>query len=595
MAPESHQRVRQLFDEALERPEAERLPFVETACAGDQTLFQAVERLLRARVASESFLENDFRNTHRIGRYLIRRELGRGAMGVVYDAVDPLIGRSVAVKVIRLKEVSEPGEAEFLRERLFREARSAGQLFHPGIVIILDVGREGDSAFIAMECVDGPTLQQILASGRPIRTQEAIRILQQTAAALDYAHQHGIVHRDIKPANIMLQGEVTVKVADFGIAKIMSGHTTVTGVVMGTPSYMSPEQLEARAVDGRSDQFSLAVVAYELLTRSRPFEADSMATLAHLIVYGERRSARAANPSLPAGVDEVFQRGLGRSPEERFGSCTEFVTALDAALNQPMSVMAEAPALESAPVAEAVVKRKVPRSAYLIGIAAMIVATAVVAFFSYRSLYVRPQPIAVKAKSRAVVNVVPASVKKEATPPIPEADVRATALTNAPPKAVPASVRAQQLYAAAVAKRREGRLEEATVLLREAAELGDATAMEELGESYRDGEGVAQDESEALRWFERSAHSGNSSAMVSLGATYLLGGDGVEANDEEALRWFEKAAARHNPAGIYDLGTMYEGGRGVPESMDKAKELYERAAELGNGEARRRLAKLEGR
>ena len=146
-------------------------------------------------------------------------ELGRGGMGIIYDAVDPVIGRSVAVKIINLKAISEPSEAEFLRERLFREARSCGQLFDPGIVIIFDVGQERESAFIAMERVDGPSLHQILSSGKRFANEEAVRILRQTASALDYAHKHGIVHRDIKPANIMLRSDGTVKVTDFGIAK----------------------------------------------------------------------------------------------------------------------------------------------------------------------------------------------------------------------------------------------------------------------------------------------------------------------------------------------------------------------------------------
>src|ERR1700685_3334094 len=263
MPPEFHQRVRQLFDQALERPEADRLPFLERACGGDATLFEAARRLLRAREASGSFLERDARPAVHVGRYLIRGELGRGGMGIVYDAVDPVIGRNVAVKVIHLKAVTGPEQAQFMQERLFREARSAGQLFHPGIVVILDVGQEEDSAFIAMERVNGPSLQQLLASRPRLEIHEALRILQQTAAALDYAHQHGVVHRDIKPANIILDKDGTAKVADFGIAKVMSTQqSTLSGMVMGTPSYMSPEQIEARPVNGRSDQFSLAVLAY---------------------------------------------------------------------------------------------------------------------------------------------------------------------------------------------------------------------------------------------------------------------------------------------------------------------------------------------
>src|SRR3984957_10028167 len=291
MAPELHARVRKIFDEALEKPEGERSAFLQSACNGQGEVLQAVTRLLDAHRSSEAFLEPDTRPTQRIGRYLVTGELGRGAMGIVYEAVDPLIGRKVAVKVIHLQAFADAGEAQFLRDRLFREARSAGALSHPGIVVVFDVGQEGDLAFIAMERVEGVSLYQVLASGRKIQRTEAFDILRQAAAALDYAHRNGVVHRDIKPANIMLDKGVTVKVADFGIAKITSTeHHTVTGMVMGTPSYMSPEQIEALPADGRSDQFSLAVVAYELLTGRRPFQSDSLATLAHMIVFAERPS-----------------------------------------------------------------------------------------------------------------------------------------------------------------------------------------------------------------------------------------------------------------------------------------------------------------
>ena len=165
-------------------------------------------------------------------------------MGVVYDAVDPMIGRRVALKVISLK-AARTRQAEVMKERLFREARSAGRLFHPGIVVILDVGLHGDSAFITMEHIDGRSLHQLLASRGPLAPEVAISILKQTAAALDYAHQFGVVHRDIKPANIMLQGDVTVKVADFGVAKVMSAHNqTVTGCSWALPVICLPSRLK---------------------------------------------------------------------------------------------------------------------------------------------------------------------------------------------------------------------------------------------------------------------------------------------------------------------------------------------------------------
>jgi len=335
MPPELHRRVRELFDEALERPDAERLTFLESACRGDAAALQAAVRLLEAHARTTSVLDSPPPCPPQIGRYVVLGELGRGAMGIVYDAIDPLIGRNVAVKVIHSRWLANSSEAGLTQEQLFREARSAGLLSHPGIVTVFDVGQEGDLAFIAMERVEGPSLLQALTAGQKIDRAQKLDILRQTAQALDYAHGNGVVHRDVKPANIMLHNGVTVKLTDFGIAKVASTQTmTRSGIVVGTPAYMSPEQLQAQKVDGRSDQYSLAVVAFEMLTGIRPFRADSLAGMLHQAVYEDRPSARAANPSLPAAADAVFYRGLAKLPEARYGSCAEFVAALEAALEE---------------------------------------------------------------------------------------------------------------------------------------------------------------------------------------------------------------------------------------------------------------------
>jgi len=278
-----------------------------------------------------------------IGRYQIVRELGRGAMGVVFEARDPLIGRTVALKMIRLDALGTPDEREWLQERLFREARSAGALSHPGIVVIYDLGTNQGLAYIAMEYVDGPTMEKVLATTPPMNWTDALSIVRQTAEALDHAHGAGVVHRDVKPANIMLQRSKTVKITDFGIAKITSTQQlTRTGMTLGTPSYMSPEQITAQAVDGRADQFSLAVVAYQILTGVKPFQGESLPNLVYQIVYEERPSARAARGTLPEAVDEVLRRGLAKLPEDRYPSCSAFVDALETALaGSPKPVVIE--------------------------------------------------------------------------------------------------------------------------------------------------------------------------------------------------------------------------------------------------------------
>ena len=266
-----------------------------------------------------------------IGRYRIVRELGRGAMGVVYLANDPNIGRAVAIKIIRLAEVHKPEERERLRDRLFREARSAGMLSHPGIVTIYDVDQQGDLAYIAMEFVDGPTLDYVL-SQQAITAGQMFSVLGQTAAALDYAHSRGIVHRDIKPANIMIAADGATKVTDFGIAKITTNeHLTITGTILGTPHYMSPEQVQGLEVDGRSDQFSLAVIAYEMLTGEKPYTGEHLTTVVYKIVAEEPVQPRRLNMTLTSDIENVLRKAMSKNPESRYTNCQEFSMALETA------------------------------------------------------------------------------------------------------------------------------------------------------------------------------------------------------------------------------------------------------------------------
>ena len=249
-------------------------------------------------------------------------------MGVVYRALDPAIGRTVAIKTIRLTELVDLSERQKLRDRLMREAQSAGILSHPGIVTIYDVSEEGDVAYIAMEFVDGPTLDRFVTNSPPEGTL-ILQFLNQTAAALDYAHKRGIVHRDIKPANIMIHEHSTAKITDFGVAKIQSHQMTQAGSMVGTPNYMSPEQIQGQSVDGRSDQFSLAVIAYELLTGEKPFTAESIAALAFRIVKEDPAPVQRLNPTLDWPVDTVLRRALAKNPADRYPTCSDFTFALE--------------------------------------------------------------------------------------------------------------------------------------------------------------------------------------------------------------------------------------------------------------------------
>jgi len=254
-------------------------------------------------------------------------------MGIVYKAQDPSIGRMIAIKSIRLNDLSDEAERVRMRDRLFREAQSAGILSHPGIVTIYDVAEEGGLAYIFMELVNGPPLEKMLKAEQTPDTETLLSVFRQTAGALDYAHKKGIVHRDIKPANIMIHEDGTAKITDFGVAKIVSQQMTQAGMIMGTPSYMSPEQVQGGAISGRTDQFSLAVIAYEVLTGEKPFTADSLPTLMYKIVREDFEPPQRLNPTLSGDIEPVMRRALAKNPANRYETCTEFVAALSAACN----------------------------------------------------------------------------------------------------------------------------------------------------------------------------------------------------------------------------------------------------------------------
>jgi serine/threonine protein kinase len=263
-----------------------------------------------------------------VGRYQIIGELGRGAMGIVYKAQDPAIGRTIAIKSIRLKDLTDDAERDRLRERLFREAQSAGILSHPGIVTIYDIAEENGLAYIFMEFVNGPPLEKMLLAAQTPDKETLLSIFRQTAAALDYAHRKGIVHRDIKPANIMVHEDGTAKVTDFGVAKIVSQQMTLSGTMMGTPSYMSPEQVQGLTITGRADQFSLAVVVYEALTGEKPFAAEYLPTLLYKIVREEPLPPQRLNPTLGPPVETVLRKAMAKLDTGRYDTCTEFIAAL---------------------------------------------------------------------------------------------------------------------------------------------------------------------------------------------------------------------------------------------------------------------------
>jgi predicted Ser/Thr protein kinase/tetratricopeptide (TPR) repeat protein len=270
----------------------------------------------------------------KLGRYEVVRELGKGAMGIVYLAKDPLIGRLVALKTIRPAAHADDDETKEFQQRFIREAQAAGILNHPAIVTVHDIGQDDGTgvSFIAMEYVEGQNLKEVLQQGRPVSFEQIGDIIAQVAEGLDFAHAKGIVHRDVKPANVILLEGMRAKITDFGIAKIASGvsNLTTTGQFLGTPNYMAPEQIKGAPVDGRSDIFSLGICLYECLTRRKPFGGDSLTSISYKIVHEPFPPLGEINPQIPPGFEEVVAKCLAKDPAKRYQRARDLAIALRA-------------------------------------------------------------------------------------------------------------------------------------------------------------------------------------------------------------------------------------------------------------------------
>ncbi|UCG62433.1 MAG: protein kinase [Candidatus Zixiibacteriota bacterium] len=264
-----------------------------------------------------------------LGRYQITGTLGKGAMGHVYKGIDPAINRPVALKTIRLDFVNDPDEMAELKERLFREAQAAGKLSHPNIVTIYDVGSEGHLQYIAMEYLEGQTLDEMIKKKTKFNYKIIAKIIIQICSALEYAHEEGIVHRDIKPANIMVLKDYRIKVMDYGIARIDSNSMTKTGIAMGTPNYISPEQLRGLPVDSRADIFSLGVVFYEMLVGRRPFRGENITSLIYSTLNHEPEKPSNVNPQIPLLFDHIIDKALRKVPQERYQKASEMTADLN--------------------------------------------------------------------------------------------------------------------------------------------------------------------------------------------------------------------------------------------------------------------------
>jgi serine/threonine protein kinase len=389
-----------------------------------------------------------------IGRYLIRGELGRGGMGIVYRADDPRLGRDVAIKVIRTDLFESRPEIEELARRFEGEARAAARLHHPGIVAIFDLGADADQKYIVMEFVEGTNLRDLIGL-RGISLTQALEVLHQVATALDYAHSLNVIHRDVKPANIMVAANLVAKVMDFGIAKFDLSSSTVTpnGHVVGTSYYMSPEHIRGLRHSPGFDVWSLAVTAFELLAGKRPFSGPDRLALERFVLQGYPEGATYRG-NFPVSVDRIFQRALARLPEDRYRSCREFLLALAEACHSGIAPGPPAPRPSAIQEAD---------RRYQAGDFAG-------AFRSYLAA-------AEGGDSRAMYNL-------------------------------------GVLCEDGAGVRRDPSLARQWYL--KAAEANVAEAMNRLGLLYERGDGVPPDATEAVRWYQRAAAAGNKMAAGNL-------------------------------------------------------------------------------
>ena len=278
-----------------------------------------------------------------IGRYVILEELGRGAMGSVLKARDPAMDRTVAVKTI-LTSALESAQKEEYRARFYREARAAGNLAHPGIVPVFDVGEHEGTPFLVMEYVEGRTLAAAMRGGERFTLERVCELGQQIAEALGYAHRKGVIHRDIKPANILMTspeayGSERPRITDFGVAKLTAGEVTTTGQLLGTPAFMPPEQFTGSPVDGRADLFSLGVILYALSTGEQPFPGETMTAVSYKVVHTEPVPPARFNRAVPAGLDAAILKCLAKSPADRYQTGEELAGALAALRGAPESTV----------------------------------------------------------------------------------------------------------------------------------------------------------------------------------------------------------------------------------------------------------------
>ena len=568
--------------------------------------------------------------------------VGRGGFAEVFAVRDLRLKRDLAAKVLS----PELAVNQQMLQRFRHEAEAIATLRHPSIVPIYDIGESGGIAYIVMPLIKGDTLRKILDAEGPLPMAEARRILGDVAGALQVAHAAGLVHRDIKPENIMLEGpRRQVLVMDFGIAKALdpaSTGMTSSGLIVGTPHYMSPEQASGDAVDGRSDQYSLAVLGYRMVTGEHPFEAETVRALLYKQVFENPPPARDKFPDVPQVLSDALHRGMAKDPRDRFATIDEFATAISvedtseyeartaaakAVLKASTRTTAKSPS--SATGARPPIRRK-GRGGLLIGGAVVVLgAIAVVAITRLRSPGAGPADEGAATQTAAVAPAValqdstsgnetsasgPDRANRATRPSATETRTgnRTAAATPAGPATCAEAVRASAwtpafglcqteaaagdaaAMAALAALYEAGRgtpadLGAAAEWYRKATDAGSVESAWRLGQMAEAGRGVERNPADAMSLYQQAARRGYAPAMRSLARLYE-DGVGVRRNESEAANWYRRAVAANDVPSFVRLGVLYNLGRGVTKNEAEAARLFARAAQAGDAEGQYALA-----
>jgi eukaryotic-like serine/threonine-protein kinase len=383
----------------------------------------------------------------RVGKYELRHQIGRGAMGVVFEAYDTVIERRVALKMLRT-DVFAPEQLPDVRARFKREAHSAGRLSHPNIVTIFDYGEHEGAPYIAMDLMSGEELSRSLESGARMPLPQVVRVMEQLLGALAYAHEAGIVHRDIKPSNVFVLRDGSIKMVDFGLARIEASNLTETGTLLGTPAYMSPEQFLGLPVDARSDLFSAGVILYQMLTGDRPF-TGSPSTIMQKVLRQDPVEPSVLNPTLSAAWDDLVKRALAKKPDDRLQSARQFADYMRLVAEGKV-LPGDAPSGDATVVIDATVRIAPPHSGrsrrgiWAMASAAVVLAVAGAVAWVYRPTVVPAAPPTVLAPATPVA-VAPEPQKPAPKPSAAEkkpkiAKAEKPAAKPAPPPAPPPAV-----------------------------------------------------------------------------------------------------------------------------------------------------------